>query len=118
MAFPTDLTNAIDNLTEIIAAHLNALEAKVGIDGSAVATSLDYMVRHPVGPLAGINGLDGEDAWPILGPPGVSIQGPVGITIPGRDGEDGEDAWPIPGKDGSPGTGGGGVDVLACQVFS
>jgi hypothetical protein len=39
--------------TEIKAAHLNALEAKVGVDGSAVTTSLDYKISHllpfPVG---------------------------------------------------------------------
>jgi hypothetical protein len=47
MTFPTALTNAVDGVTEIIAAHLNNLEAKVGIDNSAVATSLDYLLRNP-----------------------------------------------------------------------
>jgi hypothetical protein len=47
MAFPAALTNAVDGVTEIIAAHLNALEAKVGIDGSAVVTSLDYLLKNP-----------------------------------------------------------------------
>ncbi len=46
MAFPAALTNAVDGVTEIIAAHLNDLEAKVGIDGSAVPTSLDYLVKN------------------------------------------------------------------------
>jgi hypothetical protein len=46
MAFPTTLTNAVDGVTEIIAAHLNSLEAKVGIDGSAVVTSLDYLLKN------------------------------------------------------------------------
>ena len=45
MAFPTTLTTAVDNTTAIVAAHLNALEAKVGIDSSAVATSLDYLLK-------------------------------------------------------------------------
>lgn len=42
MAFPTDLTNAADGVTDVLAAHVNNLEAKVGIDGSAVTTSHDY----------------------------------------------------------------------------
>ena len=53
-----------------------------------------------------IDGVDGEDIWPIPGPPGLSITGSPGITIVGRDGEDGEDAWPIPGRDGLPGSSG------------
>lgn len=44
--YPTTLTNAIDGETEMVAAHLNNLEAKVGINNSSVATSLDYMLRH------------------------------------------------------------------------
>ena len=45
MAFPIALTNAIDGVTEMVAAHLNELEAKVGVDGSAVVTSLDYKLK-------------------------------------------------------------------------
>lgn len=45
MAFPTALTNAVDDTTDVIAAHLNNLEAKVGIDASAVVSSLDYLKR-------------------------------------------------------------------------
>ena len=45
MAFPVTLTNAVDNDTEIVASHLNNLEAKLGVDGSAVETSLDYRAR-------------------------------------------------------------------------
>lgn len=47
MAFPENLTNAVDGVTEIVAAHLNNLEAKVGVDGSTVATSLDYLLKNP-----------------------------------------------------------------------
>ncbi|MFA4904482.1 MAG: hypothetical protein WC600_17245 [Desulfobaccales bacterium] len=47
MAFPATLTNAQDGITDVMAAHLNALEAKVGIDGSLVTTSLDYLVKNP-----------------------------------------------------------------------
>jgi hypothetical protein len=32
MSFPSTLTGAIDGVTEIEAAHLNNLEAKVGVD--------------------------------------------------------------------------------------
>ena len=46
MSFPTTLTNAVDGVTEIVAAHLNNLEAKVGIDNSGVATSLDYLLKN------------------------------------------------------------------------
>lgn len=42
MAFPTSLTNAQNNVTDVDASHINALEAKVGIDSSAVTTSHDY----------------------------------------------------------------------------
>jgi len=47
MAFPTSLTNAVDGVTEVVAGHLNNLEAKVGIDGSQVTTSLDYLLKNP-----------------------------------------------------------------------
>ena len=47
MAFPTDLTGFVDHVTVITAAHLNALEAKVGVDASAVVTSLDYLLKNP-----------------------------------------------------------------------
>lgn len=52
MAFPTALTNAVDDSapgvhdgTPIIAAILNNLEAKVGANASAVVTSLDYLLK-------------------------------------------------------------------------
>jgi|GEM_PF-2545798 hypothetical protein len=46
MSFPAELSNAVDGVTEIVAAHLNNLEAKVGIDNSAVVTSLDYLLKN------------------------------------------------------------------------
>ena len=49
MAFPTTFTNAQDTVTEIVAAHINNLETKVGIDNSLDTNSLDYMVRHAAG---------------------------------------------------------------------
>ena len=45
--FPTDLTNVVAGVTEIKAKHINNLEAKVGIDGSLVETSLDYLLTNP-----------------------------------------------------------------------
>jgi predicted small secreted protein len=48
--FPVVLTNAVDGSpptgTEILAKHLNNLETKVGIDASAVVTSLDYLIKN------------------------------------------------------------------------
>jgi hypothetical protein len=55
MAFPTTLKNFISKLTGGVteASHINdlqdevsALETKVGVDGSAVTTSLDYLVKN------------------------------------------------------------------------
>lgn len=51
MAFPTSLSNVTDGATEILAAHINNLEAKVGVDASAVTTSHDYK-------LSGVTGSD------------------------------------------------------------
>ena len=47
MAFPANLTNAVDGVTDVVADHLNNLEAKVGIDGSLVTTSLTYLLTNP-----------------------------------------------------------------------
>jgi len=46
MAFPTSLTNAQDGVTDVLAAHINAVEAKIGIDSSAVTTSHDYKLSE------------------------------------------------------------------------
>ena len=43
--FPTALTGATDNVTDVLAKHLNNLEAKVGIDSSAVTNSIDYLLK-------------------------------------------------------------------------
>jgi hypothetical protein len=70
--FPVVLTDAVDGPpgvgTEIVAKHLNNLEGKVGIDGSAVTTSLDYLLKnaasidpghkHTAGALSGGNNGD------------------------------------------------------------
>ena len=42
MVFPTDLSAVVDNVDDVLADHVNALEVKVGVDESAVKTSLDY----------------------------------------------------------------------------
>jgi len=44
--FPTVLDNVQDGVTEIMAMHINNLQSKVGIDGSAVTTSLDYLLKN------------------------------------------------------------------------
>ena len=46
MAFPITLTNAVDGTTIVAAALHNAVEAKIGIDSSAVVTSLDYLLKN------------------------------------------------------------------------
>lgn len=43
--FPTALTSAVDNTTDVLAKHLNNLETKVGIDASADTSSLDYKLK-------------------------------------------------------------------------
>jgi hypothetical protein len=42
--FPTAKTEAVDNVTDVLAKHINNLEDKVGIDSSADADSLDYRI--------------------------------------------------------------------------
>ncbi len=42
--FPINLTNAVDGDTLVLAKHINNLEGKVGINGSADSSSLDYKV--------------------------------------------------------------------------
>jgi hypothetical protein len=44
--FPTAKTEAVDNITDVLAKHLNNLEDKVGINSSADANSLDYKVTN------------------------------------------------------------------------
>jgi len=44
--FPTAKTEAVDNVTDVLAKHVNNLEDKVGIDSSADASSLDYKVAQ------------------------------------------------------------------------
>jgi hypothetical protein len=47
MAFPVLLSNFVDGQDIIPAAAINNLEAKVGIDNSAVPASLDYLLKNP-----------------------------------------------------------------------
>ncbi len=85
MPFPSELTHAIDGVTEIIAAHLNNLEAKVGVDGSPVPTSLDYLLKSG----ASLNpGHKHSRLWAADGDPEavtVDAAGQVGVgtTSPG-----------------------------------
>jgi hypothetical protein len=43
--FPTALTGATDAVTDVLAKHINNLETKVGINSSADATSIDYLLK-------------------------------------------------------------------------
>jgi len=47
--FPIEKTNAVDNVTEILAKHLNNLEDKVGIDNDTNVRSLDYIIKKRIG---------------------------------------------------------------------
>lgn len=44
--FPTDLSDITDNVDDVLVKYIKNLEAKVGIDNSAVDTSQDYMIRN------------------------------------------------------------------------
>ena len=46
MAFPTDKTNAVDNVTDVLASHLNDIEDKIGLDDSVDTDTLDYKVAQ------------------------------------------------------------------------
>jgi len=43
--FPIDLSELVDNTDDVMAKHVNNLEEKVGVDDSAVKTSIDYMLK-------------------------------------------------------------------------
>ncbi|MBU2025326.1 hypothetical protein KJ912_01140, partial [Patescibacteria group bacterium] len=45
--FPIELTNAQDDVTDVLAKHLNNLEEKVGIDASEDENSIDYKLKNP-----------------------------------------------------------------------
>ena len=57
--FPGDLdvyVDKVDNVDDVMAAHINdpqdaieAIEAKLGVDASAVATAIDYFLKHAAG---------------------------------------------------------------------
>jgi len=100
MSFPSTLTGAIDGVTEIEAAHLNNLEAKVGVDNSLAPSSLDYKLRntssvdpghkHTAGAFSG--GFDGDvffrdpadHLWKPVGPDSASLVAKTGAqTIAG-----------------------------------
>jgi hypothetical protein len=81
--FPTVLTNAVDGVpgvgTPIVAGHLNHLEVKVGVDNSAVTTSLDYLLKNP----ASIDpGHKHSELWaPDGSPKGLSITAAGNVVI-------------------------------------
>ena len=47
--FPVAKTNAVDNVTDVLAKHINNLENKVGIDGDPTVTSFDYIIKKLIG---------------------------------------------------------------------
>lgn len=93
MSFPTELSNAIDGVTEVVAAHLNNLEAKVGIDNSAVVTSLDYLLKnagsidpghkHTAGAITGGN--DGDVFYKAAGAWGPGTPDTAGLVAKSGD---------------------------------
>jgi hypothetical protein len=79
MAFPTNLTNAVDGVTDVLADHLNNLEAKVGIDGSLVTTSLDYLLKHP----ASVDPGHVHSGYQVAGSYITALTGDVAASGPG-----------------------------------
>ena len=69
MTFPVDLSEVVDHVDDALAKYVNDIEAKIGIDDSAVTTSLDYrskvlMPMHSMARQAIING--NFDVWQRL----------------------------------------------------
>ncbi len=62
MAYPTTKTNAQDNTTEIVAAHLNQIEDYLGVIGSADSASITYKLTH----VSGGHDHDGVDSKKVL----------------------------------------------------
>lgn len=122
-----DTSYAIDVAGRVTAATPDA-SASVKADGSAPFTADQPMgghslsgLRDPVAPTEpvtlsyleghgtlgppGVDGRDGDDAWPVIvsgGGGGVGPTGPQGAAgaagmpgVPGRDGEDGDGWWPV-----------------------
>lgn len=93
MSFPAELSNIIPGITEIVAAHLNNLEAKVGIDNSAVVTSLDYLLKnassidpghkHTAGAFSGGN--NGDLFYKAAGAWGPGTPDTAGLVAKGGD---------------------------------
>ncbi len=93
MSFPTALSNAVDGVTEIVAAHLNNLEVKVGTDNSAVTTSLDYLLKnvgsidpghkHTAGAFSGGN--NGDVLYKAAGVWGPGTPEAAGLVAKGGD---------------------------------
>jgi len=86
---PTDYLNSPSHSTQHANANdiLEALEAKVGIDGSAVATSHDYILAHPNEKL--FNSLNSPRGYLLNGKivPSVTLDN-LTVAIKGLDGND------------------------------
>lgn len=62
--FPTVLSEVVDDIDDVMAKHINNLEAKVGIDSSSVNTTIDYKLSAL---LAGQKAVDVGDVKMISG---------------------------------------------------
>lgn len=84
MPFPTNLSNVVDNVDYVLAAHINQLEVKVGINSSAVVTSLDYLLKNAasLNPGHAHNFLNASDNSPVNAVY-VDATGNVGIGTTG-----------------------------------
>jgi hypothetical protein len=56
--FPVALTGATDNVTDVLAKHINNIETKIGINSSADASSIDYKLGVLVANTSGVNSGD------------------------------------------------------------
>ena len=66
MAFPTDLSDVTTG-DDITASRNNAITNKIGVDNSAVATSLDYLIKNTSSKLGKIASLSDSDGNFIVG---------------------------------------------------
>lgn len=61
--FPTDLSSVQDYVDYVWAKYLNNLEAKIGVDNSAVATTLDYLAKTKNALLKNLHNIRYADAF-------------------------------------------------------
>jgi hypothetical protein len=96
--FPVNLSNIVDDSvpgahdgTPISAKHLNNLEAKVGVDGSVVTASLDYLLKNPASVEPGhkhyqLWASDGSAAVIAVGSEAIQMNTPFAVILGGAQG--------------------------------